>query len=492
MTAVDAAAGHWRVARRGFKSLLHRETHRRDASYNLAVCHLAIHEPAKAADAAVAAIELGDASSAAYTVLAVALWELGRRGEALSHFQSALPAPDAVPIAYSNLGRAWLLQGDIAAAQAILEQGLQRWPDDPHLVFDVATATLAQAAQGYHGTLTVAARQALMAPVQRRHAGLLSGLERHDLVAEAHVNLGLYHYLDEQYETAAEHFEAVLRLLPRSAEAAYLIGTTLAEEGERGTHRTDDGDVGLTVGGRSRLRRAVPFLESACEGREVMLSAARNLGRCLYLLKDYERALAAFRRSTRAGRGPELYAMAALAAARQAHRVQLLFRTQLLSDAKRNQLRNSAQELLDVAVHYFRQALLDNELDPVLHGNIGIAYMLRNRPNDVEAALRHWERMRGIARGAMDGRYAELAQLENLADPSRVGFDDRDMKLQGLEPLRWLAVPPPRPTGIRFVVEPVAVQHSWQLATTSEGLQEALRLSDAVAAAQTRLQRLRV
>ena len=184
--------------------------------------------------------------------------------------------------------------------------------------------------------------------------------------------------------------------------------------------------------------------------------------------------------------------MAALAAARQAHRIQLLFRTQMLSDAKRDQLRTSALELLDVAVHYFRQALLHNELDPILHGNIGIAYMLRNRPNDVEAALRHWERMRVIARGAMDGRYADLAQLENLVDPSRVGFDDRDMKLQGLEPLRWLAVPPPRPTGIRFVVEPVAVQYPWQLATTSEELRQALRLSDAIAAAQTRLQRLRV
>jgi len=73
-----------------------------------------------------------------------------------------------------------------------------------------------------------------------------------------------------------------------------------------------------------------------------------------------------------------------------------------------------------------------------------------------------------------------------------VGFDDRDMKLQGLEALRWLAVPPPRPTGIRFVLEPVAVRHPWQLAVTSEGLQQALRLSDAIAAAQVRLRRLRV
>ncbi|MBU0608809.1 MAG: tetratricopeptide repeat protein [Armatimonadetes bacterium] len=492
MTAADAAAGHWRVAQRGFRSLLHRESHRTDAAYNLAVCQLAIHEPARAADTAAAAIEVGDTGSEAYTVLAVALWELGRRAEALSHFQSAHQASDAGPIAYSNLARAGLLQGDISAAQNILRQALQRWPDDAHLVFDASTAALAVAAKSFDGAAPLAERQSLMVPAQQQYAGLLSGLGRHDLAAEAHVNLGLYHYMQEQHEKATEQFEAASRLLPRSSELTYLIGTTLAEEGERQTHRTADGDVGLTVGGRSCLRRAVPFLESASEARELTLYAARNLGRCLYLLKDFDQALTAFRKSIRTESKPELASMAALAAARQAHRIQLLFRTQMLSDVKRDQLRSRALELLDVAVHYFRQALLHDELDPVLHGNLGIAYMLRNRPNDVEAALRHWERMRVIGRGAMDGRYADLAQLENLVDPSRVGFDDRSMKLQGLEPLRWVAVPPPRPTGIRFVLEPMAVRHPWQLATTSQGLQHALRLSDAIAAAQVRLQRLRV
>jgi len=42
------------------------------------------------------------------------------------------------------------------------------------------------------------------------------------------------------------------------------------------------------------------------------------------------------------------------------------------------------------------------------------------------------------------------------------------------------------------VLEPIAVRHPWKLAATSQGLQHALRLSEAVAAAQVRLQRLRV
>ncbi|MCE5239717.1 tetratricopeptide repeat protein [bacterium] len=492
MTAADAAAGHWHLAERGFRSLLHGDSYRGDASYNLAVSELAIRQTAKAADAAADAIELGDTSYEAYTVFAVALWELGRRAEALSHFQSAVQASGAGPIACSNMGRALLLQGEIGAALNVLERALKQWPDDAHLVFDTATATLAHAASHFDRQVALAEREPLLAPVQDRYAGLLSGLERHDLAAEAHVNLGLYHYMQEQFEVAEEHLEAASKLEPKSPEITYLMGTILAEQGEKQTHRTDDGEIALTVGGRACIRRAVPLLEAACESRDLLAYAARNLGRCLYLLKDYEHALAAFRKSIRAESKPELHSMAALAAARQAHRIQLLFRTQLLSDARRGQLRATAMELLDVAVHYFRQALLHNELDPGLHGNIGIAYMLRNRPNDVEAALRHWERMRVIGRGAMDGRYAQLAQLENLVDPSRVGFDDRDMKVQGLEPARWLTIPPPRPTGIRFVLEPVAVQHPWRMAATSEGLRHALRLSDAIAAAQTKLRRLRV
>lgn len=492
MAAVDADSGHWHVARKELRALLNVDERSADVYYNLAVCELAVQEAGAAADAAAAAIAAGDTGSDAYTVLAVALWEQGRRAEALSHFESAVKAPDAGPIATGNLGRALLLENRVEQAEAALAQGLERWPADPHLVFDAASARLAAAAMHFDANLPLSQRQPLIAAVQRSFNDLQSGLSRPDLAAEAHVNLGLYHYMQEGYDSAAEHFEAAAKLVQKSREISFLIGTTFGKEGARQTQRTEDGDTAPTAVGRGYLRRAVPFLEAAMESREVLVPASHNLGRCLYVLKEFERALAAFRKSIRLANTPELNTMAALSAARQAQRIQLLFKTQLLSEGKREQLRARSLELLNVAVHYFRQALLHNELDPTVHGNLGIAYMLRNRENDVEAALRHWERMRAIGGGAMERRYAELAQMENLADPSRVGFDDRNVKLRDIEPLRWLAVPPPRPTSIRFVTEPVPVQRPWRLAATTEPLQAALELRDAAAASVIRLQRLRV
>ena len=490
---VDALGGHWGLARKGFQALTNEDEHCADSLYNLAVTELATREPASAAASAAAAIAAGDTSPDAYTVFAVSLWETGRRAEALSHFQSAAASPDANAIEHSNLTRALLLEGQIEKAIDVAQAAARRWPDDHNLQFDLATATVGLSATRFREGMSAEHRAPLMTAMQRYQPMLEAVIERQaELAPEAHVNLGLHFYMQDLFEAAAGHFEAALRLVPKSSELQFLVGTALAKEGEKQTHRTADGDTAPTAVGRNFLRRAVPFLEAACESREVLVEAGHNLGRTLYALKDYEHALAAFRRVLKTETTEDLNVLAALAAARQAQRIQLLFKTQLMSEHKREQLRSRSLELLNVAVHYFRQALLRNELDPTLHGNIGIAYMLRNRQNDVEAAVRHWERMRAIGGGAMARRYAELAQMENLADPSRVGFDDRSSKLRGIDALRWLAVAPPRPCGVRFVIEPVAVQQPWRLAAGTDRLRVALQYRDRIAEGQIRLARLRV
>lgn len=493
MSAAEALGGHWQVAQKGFRTLLGSQERTADIHYNLAVTDLAVQDATSAAANASTAIALGDISSDAYTVLAVALWETGRRAEALSHFATANEAPGAGAVAASNLGRALLLEGQPDRALAVLEAARAKWPEDVHLELDIATAILAQGAANYSDALRPEQRQPILDRVQRAYASLENTIEREgEGTAEARVNMGMYLYMQEQYEAAAEHLEVAARLEPKLKELQYLIGTTLGREGEKQTLRTEDGDSAPTASGRSFLRRAVPSLEAGLEAREVLVPASYNLARCLYVLKDYERALAAVRKGLRLESNEELNTLAALAAARQAQRVRLLYKTQMLSDNKRDQLRARTLELLNVAVHYFRQALLRNELDPTSHGNLGIAYMLRNRKQDVEAALRHWERMRAIGGGAGQRRYEKLAQMENLADPSRVGFDDRNAKLRGLDVLRWLAVAPPRPPGIRFVIEPVAVQLPWRLVTASERLKQALLLRDRIAQDELRLARLRV
>lgn len=491
--AVEAMAGHWPVAVKGYQGLLGEKEHLADSYYNLSVSELASQEPAAAANSAAAAIAHGATRAEAYTILAVALRETGRRAEALSHFQTATTTLDASAAEHSNLVRALLLEKQVERAVEALQHAVGQWPEDPHLRFDMATAAVARSALRFNEQMPLLERQALLAPVQQHYGALEEAIEQQsELATEAHVNLGLYLYMQDQFERAAEHFEEAFRLTPRCRELQLLIGTALGKEGEKQTHRTEDGDTAPTPSGRGYLRRAVPYLEAACESREVLVEAAHNLGRCLYVLKEYDRSLLAFRRALKMETGDQLNSLAALAAARQAQQIQLLLKTQFMSEAKRDQLRTRSLELLNVAVHYFRQALLRNELDPTLHGNLGIAYMLRNRQNDVEAALRHWERMRAIGGGSMARRYAELAQMENIADPSRVGFDDRGATLRPIELLRWLAVAPPRPTGIRFVLEPVAVQQPWRLTAGTANLRVALALRDQIAEAELRLARLRV
>ena len=493
MNAIEAVRGHWQVAAKGFKSLLAAKERLADIQFNLAVCELAAQDPTAAAASAAAAIAEGDTSADAYTVLAVALWEVGRHAEALSHFASAISAPGAGPLTYSSLARALLMQNGTERALKVLEEARKQWPDDSHLESDQTTAMLAAVAAQYREDLSLAERQALLGQAQRCLGGLERALKREgDTAAEPHVNMGLYLYMHEQFEAATEHFEAAFRLEPKLKEMSFLIGTALGREGDKHTLRTEDGDMAPTAAGRQYLRRATPPLEAALEARDVLVPAAYNLARSLYVLKEYERSLAAVRKALRVDNDTELNALAALAAARQAQRTQLLYKTQMISDSKRDHLRARAMELLNVSVHYFRQALLRNELDPTLHGNLGIAYMLRNHDQDVEAALRHWERMRAIGGGAGERRYAELAQMENLADPSRVGFDDRKAKLRGVEIVRWVTVAPPRPPGIRFVIEPVAVQRPWRVATSSPLLQDALALRDMIAEDELRLARLRV
>lgn len=492
-STIEAVGGQWQVAERGLQRLLGLGSGSADLHFNLGLTKLASQDATGAAASAASAIALGDTSAEAYTVLAVALWDAGRHAEALSHFITASSAPDATPLTASNLSRALLLQGQLDRALKTLEEARARWPEDLALGFDLATAILAWGAAQYQEEMPLDARQALLAKIQRCYPEFESAIRREgDVTLEARVNMGLYLYMLEQFEAAAEQFEAAFRMAPTLRELQFLAGTALGREGEKQTLRTDDGDFAPTAAGRQFLRRAIPLLESCVEIRDIVVPASYNLSRCLYVLKEYDRSLAMVRKALRHDSDQELNSLAALSAARQAQRLQLIHKTQMLSEARRDQMRKRALELLNMAVHYFRQALLRDEMDPTSHGNLGVAYMLRNGEHDVEAALRHWERMRAIGGGSMERRYTELAQIGNLADPGRVGFDDRNARLQGLQVLRWLAVPAPRPGNVRFLMEPIAVQLPWRLVAEAPRLQAALRLRDEVAAGELRLARLRV
>lgn len=490
---LDAQAGRRAAAIRGLRGVAAGTSHTRDAHYNLAVVLLADGEAAAAAAAAAAAIEEGDTSPESYTVLAIALWQLGRQAEALSHFVSAAEMPQTGQIAASNACRALLLSGRPERALASIQQANVRWPDDPAIAFDLTVSGLAVSAEKYDKGIPPLERQAFYTELHRWLAGLEEAVRRGgETAAEAHVNKGLFLYMREERELAAAEFEAALRLAPHVSQLHFLAGTALGQAGEMMLQETEDGGRSFTPEGTELLRRAARHLEQATKAGAPTEDALFNLGCCLYSLEEYEQALEVFRRALRLENSEIMNTMAALCAAKQARAWQNALRTQMLMpEARREFLVARTAQFLDAAVHYFRQALMRNELNAVTHGNMGLAYMLRNQEHDVEAALHHWQRMRAIAGEAMAERYAQLTRIDSTAQAARIHFDDREVQLRPLAVARWIAVPPPRSTGVRYITEPLVVRRPWRLEAHAEPLRRALAVRDQIAQRELALARLR-
>lgn len=492
MMCVEALGGRVDAAMRGLRTLTAAAYHRADAYYNLAVLQLASGDNEGAVVSASAAVEQGEKGADAYGNLAVALSRAGREDEAVSHFQSANGAPDAGPRAASNLGRALMLQGDTERALATLEAAREKWRGDVELALDLATAFLAVAVSQFRAGMSPGERRDFFAELHRSYAGLDAATRAEgEIPPEAHVNMGIYFYLREEFLDAAEHIERAIKAAPDIVELRHIAGTAYGAEADRDRHVLEDGTRTLTTQGLELVRKAVPHLEAACEPRDSSPDAFYNLGRCLYALGEYERALEVFRKALRLEDSEEINTLAALAAAKQARKWQDAVKTQsLMAEGKKQALTRRARQFMDAAVQYFRQALLHNELIPSLHGNIGLAYMLRNQEHDVESALRHWQRMRSIAGPEMSKRFTELTQIQSLEHASRVQFDDSEVACREIDVPAWVSTMPPQPAGLHYVLEPVSEQHEWRLATSNEALKGALEIRDLIAASTATLARL--
>jgi tetratricopeptide (TPR) repeat protein len=377
-------------------------------------------------------------------------------------------------------------------ALAVLEKARETWRGDAELALDVATALLNGAVSRYRRNMTAVERRDFFVELHRSYAGLEAGTKRRgDLSAEAHINMALYFYLREDFLQAADHLELAIAASPESLELHHFAGTALGAAADRLRHTLEDGTRTLTQQGLQLIRRAVPHLEKACEPRDSSPDSFYNLGRCLYALGEYEKALEVFRKALRIEDSEEMNMLAALAAAKQARAWQGLAKTQsLMAEGKKQVLTKRAAQFMDAAIQYFRQALLRNETSPALHGNIGLAYMLRNQEHDVESALRHWQRMRAIAGAEMSKRYSEFTQIQSVEHASRVQFDDAEVACREVKVENWIATLPPQPASLHYVLEPVSEQHEWRLAATDERLKIALRLRDTIASGAAALARL--
>lgn len=487
--AVDGDTGQ---AISGLRALTSAPYHRADVLYNLAVLELATGENELALSSAVAAVEAGEKTADGYTNLGIAYWETGGTAEALEALRRAAGCAEAGPATARNLGRALLIAGHHDEALKALSEGRERWRSDSELALDMGLALLGKVAARYRPTMSAVERRDFYVELHRSFAGLHAAVRlRESAPIEAHIGMGLYHYLRQEYEEAAEQFGLAARADASAPELQYLLGTTYGTWADHQRQQHEDGTRSLTTEGLASLRRAVTHLRAACESTEASPDWFYNLARCHYGLGDYEEGLAALRKAPGFKDSAEMNILAGLCAGTQARAWMDLARGQTIqSEARRKATLQHSHQFMDAAVQYFRQALHLAELNASLHGNLGLAYMLRNREHDVESALRHWQRMRAITGERAGRRYTEFSQIESAEHASRVRFDDTDVSCREIDPLMWLAVRAPQMAGLHFIMEPVAEGGEWRLAAHGRELREALRLRDRIASLTWTLARL--
>ena len=151
-----------------------------------------------------------------------------------------------------------------------------------------------------------------------------------------------------------------------------------------------------------------------------------------------------------------------------------------------------AQQMLSTAIHYFTQALHIDPQSPVLHSNIGLAHMLRNRADDMDAALSHWQLMRAAGDEWVERQFARMMQVMHTEQKAKATFRDVGAALRPVRIAQYIQKLPPVMGGPVYVVEPVMDRGQWELAATHPDLQVALRARQKLLRLNQRLQRLAV
>ncbi|MGD9498308.1 MAG: hypothetical protein AB7Y46_18595, partial [Armatimonadota bacterium] len=421
--------------------------------------------------------------------LACVCWALGDRPRMVRELSSAAQAGvDDVGILL-NLASARVEMGDTAGALEMLREVARDRAHDPDVLFAVGTAYLADALRLYSRQMNQQARQEFFRALHRCLKPLETvATSNADGAVEAAANLALYRYLRLEFEAAAAGFEAAAAQYPQDGYLRFCAGTALLEAG-LAVQEAHDADE-LVGQARDLLRRARRHLEAATGLPGADADVFCNLGICAYNLGDLHDARAAFRRMVQLEESAHAANNLAIAHAREAQKLQHEARAAALVNRERErELLQSAQSHISNALEYFGKALEQMRDDPVLHGNIGLAHMLRNRPGDVEAALGHWQIMQQLGGQAVHRRYEELTALAQ-DEGAKAAFDETIMTFRPLDPSRSLVAMPPRLVGPRYALQTLAEELDWHLVSTEPAVRDALRERERVAGLRKRLARL--
>ncbi len=350
-------------------------------------------------------------------------------------------------------------EGDVASAAGRLEALQTRHPDDRRIAFDLAAARLRVILDSYREDLNRDERQSFFTRLHQcttifdRLAG-----DDPETRADALINIGLARYVRQEYEAAVQQFTAAMR---ESEDRDYLnfhIGTALAfgAQAAQQKHEAATGAGELVAEARELLRNARRRLEGAVHSQDVGADALFNLGIVCEQLGDTQAAVGAFAKAIALEDSEHTHNALALvhgrAAQRQRREVHL---SSLMSERKKAGMREQIRQHLSRAIHHLGQALRHNYQEPTLHGNMGLACMLRNEEDDIERTLRHWELMRQYGGFEAQKRYEYLSALMEGRQGARAEFDTRLYDLRPLPVKQLVATTPPLDCGLRYIFDVV-------------------------------------
>ncbi len=463
--------------------------------HNAAVAWEATGEYARAKEYAEMAVGDRPDNADALTSLGAIEWRLGNYEQADEYFQRVLQVASQSMVGTVNAARAAVAVGRLEEALAILKALEDDRQDDVHLLFDLGVTQLMVALERHKRDMNPTEQDmfhsALRASTQAFEQNLA---HKEGIVAEARFNLGLAYYLAGEPDIAAQHFEEAARLLPEDFGTHLCTGTAFAAAGMRVQEERGLGRDELIPEARRLLRRARTHLEKAAAHTSADPDVFNNLGMVCYKLGQIDDAMKALRRLVQLETSVDANNSLALVYAAQGqdlYNQAQAGRSAGESAATKTTMQN-AQRMLSTAIHYFTQALHIDPQSPVLHSNIGLAHMLRNRADDMDAALSHWQLMRVAGDAWAERQYARMMQVMQTDQSARATFHDVGAALRPVRIAQYMQKLPPVMGGLVYVVEPVMDRGQWQLEATHPDLQVALRARQKLLRLNQRLQRLAV
>jgi tetratricopeptide (TPR) repeat protein len=441
--------------------------------HNAALVHFAKQEYESALKSAELAREKAPEDADALNNLGCYLWQAGHYPEAEEYFrQASALAPGSV--AEANLVTAGLAAGRTAEVLERLGQDTQKRTDQTFnrgLAYMLTALEIDPKASATQGKLFEYNLNAADTEFRRVIAA------GEGPITEAWLNVGLVNYLIQDYEAAAEAFANSVKRAGDSSELLYPTAVCYLMAGVQKQEQHGAGpEDAIVPAARDVFRKAKPYLEKALDVRHVTVAAAYNLGVLDYLLGDYDKAIALLKRAAVTDAPPHVFNAVGIAEARRAQELlRGIGSTSHAGDARKRQVTQQVGKMLSSAIHYFREVLRVQPHSPIVHANIGLAFMLRNQKDDIETALHHWNLMRQMGGEWGKKAFDLFSRAMSSEDARKLRFQAIEMSFQPLPVRDWVTVVPPRLTGLRYVLEDLCDLPDWQFVAYHPLVKRALR-----------------